>query len=188
MEACPPDARRLWSALAATEALRRTEKRDPGAARANGTTVRALIDERETTVCQLVAAAAKQALRASMSPETCANLQRLVSAVSNAGSSGADSAKAARYRADLAAALEGCAYTIPCWIMPTWRISQCLPATIASFDLVVLDEASQSDITALPALLRGKQVLIVGDGKQVSPTSAFVSEERIRQMQTTLTK
>ena len=72
--------------------------------------------------------------------------------------------------------------------MPTWRISQCLPATIASFDLVVLDEGSQSDITALPALLRGKQVLIVGDGKQVSPTSAFVSEERIRQMQTTLTK
>ena len=72
--------------------------------------------------------------------------------------------------------------------MPTWRISQCLPAEVGSFDLVVLDEASQSDITALPALLRGREVLVVGDGKQVSPTSAFVSEERIRQMQTRLTR
>lgn len=63
--------------------------------------------------------------------------------------------------------------------MPTWRVSQCLPPTVAAFDLVVLDEASQSDITALPALLRGAQVLVVGDGKQVSPSAAFVSEGRI---------
>ena len=31
--------------------------------------------------------------------------------------------------------------------MPPWRVSQCLPAVAASFDLVVLDEASQSDVT-----------------------------------------
>ena len=71
--------------------------------------------------------------------------------------------------------------------MPTWRISQSLPADVGSFDLVVLDEASQSDVTALPALMRGKQVLVVGDSKQVSPTVAFISEERIRKMQTYLT-
>ena len=135
-------------------------------------------------VCELVAASAKRALRRGMSAETCASLQRLVSAVSNtapssssAGGGGNDSGRSARYRQDLANALEGCASTIPCWIMPTWRISQCLPAHVGSFDLVVLDEASQSDIGALPALLRGAQVLVVGDGKQVSPTTAFVSEE-----------
>ena len=63
--------------------------------------------------------------------------------------------------------------------MPCWRIAQCLPAEAASFDLVVLDEASQSDLTALPALLRGKRILVVGDQKQVSPTAAFVSEATI---------
>jgi len=34
-----------------------------------------------------------------------------------------------------------------------------LPATLRSFDLVVLDEASQSDARELPALLRSKKVL-----------------------------
>ena len=94
-----------------------------------------------------------------------------------------DSVKGARYRADLADALRGCVSTIPCWIMPTWRVSQALPPTVGAFDLVVVDEASQSDISALPALLRGAQVLVVGDGKQVSPTTAFVAESRIRQLQ-----
>jgi len=46
--------------------------------------------------------------------------------------------------------------------MPTWRISESLPSTLASFDLVIFDEASQSDIGALPALLRAKKVLIIG--------------------------
>ena len=49
-------------------------------------------------------------------------------------------------REDLAAAMATCADAIPCWIMPTWRISQCLPARLAAFDLVVLDEASKHDV------------------------------------------
>jgi superfamily I DNA and/or RNA helicase len=71
---------------------------------------------------------------------------------------------------------------VPCWIMPTWRISESLPATLASFDLVIFDEASQSDISAMPALLRAKKVLVVGDDKQVSPTAAFIEEQKIRSL------
>jgi very-short-patch-repair endonuclease len=71
---------------------------------------------------------------------------------------------------------------VPCWIMPTWRISESLPATLGSFDLVIFDEASQSDISALPALLRAKKVLIVGDDKQVSPTAAFIEEQKLRSL------
>ncbi|KKL50124.1 hypothetical protein LCGC14_2308650, partial [marine sediment metagenome] len=51
-----------------------------------------------------------------------------------------------------------------------------------SFHLVIIDEASQSDITALPAILRAKKLLIVGDDKQVSPTAAFLAEEKILQL------
>ena len=50
--------------------------------------------------------------------------------------------------------------------MPTWRVSQCLPATLRSFDLVVIDEASQSNVGAVLPLLRATRVLVVGDGKQ----------------------
>jgi very-short-patch-repair endonuclease len=47
------------------------------------------------------------------------------------------------------------------------------------FDLVIIDEASQSDISSLPAILRGKKLLVVGDHKQVSPSAVGISEGKI---------
>ena len=44
-----------------------------------------------------------------------------------------------------------------------------LPAELGIFDLVIVDEASQSTLSALPALFRARQILVVGDDKQVSP-------------------
>ena len=66
--------------------------------------------------------------------------------------------------------------------MPSWRVSELMPAELEMFDLVILDESSQSDITTLPALLRGKQILIVGDDQQVSPCDGFVKEEVLEQL------
>jgi very-short-patch-repair endonuclease len=54
-----------------------------------------------------------------------------------------------------------------------------MPAQLGIFDLVIVDEASQSDIWALPAVLRGKKILVVGDDKQVSPSGGFVSASKI---------
>jgi len=71
-----------------------------------------------------------------------------------------------------------CSRFIPCWVLTTSQISDYLPSECL-FDLVIIDEASQSDVTVLPGMLRGKQWLIVGDGKQVSPTECFVSEDQI---------
>ena len=90
--------------------------------------------------------------------------------------------RAQRFRRDAREAMERSYSAVPCWIMPTWRVSESLPAVLGSFDLVIVDEASQSDISALPALVRGKKVLIVGDDKQVSPTAAFVEERRLLQL------
>jgi very-short-patch-repair endonuclease len=90
--------------------------------------------------------------------------------------------RARRFRQDARNAMDKSYAAVPCWIMPTWRISESLPASLGSFDLVIIDEASQSDITALPALLRGKKVLVVGDDKQVSPTAAFVEERKLLQL------
>jgi transcription elongation GreA/GreB family factor/very-short-patch-repair endonuclease len=90
--------------------------------------------------------------------------------------------RAARFRGDARKAMENCYSAVPCWIMPTWRVSEHLPAELGSFDLVIVDEASQSSIEALPALMRGTQLLIVGDDRQVSPTAAFIEERRILQL------
>jgi very-short-patch-repair endonuclease len=71
---------------------------------------------------------------------------------------------------------------VPCWVLPEWRISETLPPDLGLFDLVIIDEASQSDIWALPALLRGKKLLVVGDHKQVSPSAIGVPEEKIKEL------
>jgi transcription elongation GreA/GreB family factor/very-short-patch-repair endonuclease len=81
-----------------------------------------------------------------------------------------------RYRREAREAMKKAVGAIPCWIMPHWRISETLPADLGRFDLVIIDEASQSDIWALPALLRGKKILVVGDDKQVSPSVIGKSE------------
>ena len=91
-----------------------------------------------------------------------------------------------RHRQAYLEAFEQCVRYIPCWILTTNQINDYLPAEFGLFDLVIIDEASQSNITALPSMLRGKQWLVVGDGKQVSPTESFVSEEQIESLRATL--
>ena len=67
----------------------------------------------------------------------------------------------------------------PVWIMPEYKIPEQLPAKFGDFDLVVLDEASQSDITALSALARGKKILVVGDEEQVSPSVVGIAVQKV---------
>ena len=86
---------------------------------------------------------------------------------------------AGRYRRDAQQAMVDAQAAVPCWIMSHARVSESLPATLGAFDLVIVDEASQSDLWALPAVLRGKQILVVGDDKQVSPEAGFVSSAKI---------
>lgn len=90
--------------------------------------------------------------------------------------------RAPRYRREAQEASEQASAAIPCWIMPHYRISESLPANFGSFDLVIIDEASQSDLTALPALLRAKKVLVVGDDKQVSPDTVGLKEDKIKDL------
>ena len=90
--------------------------------------------------------------------------------------------RAERYRRDARRAMTKANRAIRCWIMPHWRVSESLPSELALFDLVIVDEASQSDLWALPALLRAKKLLIVGDNKQVSPSAIGVREVDVRQL------
>jgi very-short-patch-repair endonuclease len=87
--------------------------------------------------------------------------------------------RAIRHRRNAREAMARAYQAVPCWVLPEWRISETIPAEVGLFDLVVIDEASQSDIWALPALLRGQKLLVVGDHKQVSPSAIGVPEQQI---------
>jgi very-short-patch-repair endonuclease len=62
----------------------------------------------------------------------------------------------------------------PCLLMSPLSVAQYLDAAHANFDVVVFDEASQIPVwDAVGAIARGKQLVVVGDPKQLPPTSFF---------------
>ncbi|MGO4107902.1 DUF3320 domain-containing protein [Paenibacillus sp. YAF4_2] len=62
----------------------------------------------------------------------------------------------------------------PCMLMSPISAAQYLDTNSAKFDLVIFDEASQVPTAqAVGALARGHQAVIVGDPKQLPPTSFF---------------
>lgn len=66
----------------------------------------------------------------------------------------------------------------PCLLMSPLSIAQYLPADTADFDVVVFDEASQIPVwDAIGAMARARQVIMVGDPKQLPPTSFFERAE-----------
>jgi very-short-patch-repair endonuclease len=114
------------------------------------------------------------------SPSIRAALQSYLAAIQRIGKG--TGKRAVRFRQDARDAASQANPAVPCWIMPHYRISESLPAELGCFDLVVIDEASQSDLTALPALLRAKKVLVVGDDRQVSPEGVGLEEEKVRNL------
>ena len=58
---------------------------------------------------------------------------------------------------------------VPVWIMPLSRVYESFDARETKFDVVIIDEASQSDVTALAALYLGREHIVVGDKEQVTP-------------------
>jgi very-short-patch-repair endonuclease len=107
-------------------------------------------------------------------------LRRFLNAIRLSGSG--KGVRAQRYRGDAKKAMNDCIDSVPCWIMPTWRVAESLPPRIGVFDLVIIDEASQSDVIALPVLLRAKKTLIVGDDRQVSPSPIGLEERKLLQL------
>jgi superfamily I DNA and/or RNA helicase len=62
---------------------------------------------------------------------------------------------------------------MPCWFASPESVSAIFPME-SMFDLVIFDEASQCYAEkCIPALYRGKQVVIAGDDKQLSPSDLY---------------
>lgn len=62
----------------------------------------------------------------------------------------------------------------PVFMMSPLSVAQFLPAGALDFDILVIDEASQvQPIDALGAIARAKQLVIVGDERQLPPTRFF---------------
>jgi very-short-patch-repair endonuclease len=62
----------------------------------------------------------------------------------------------------------------PCWLVNPSVAAQIFPLQGGLFDVVIFDEASQCPIEqAVPAIMRGKILVVSGDEKQLPPTGFF---------------
>jgi hypothetical protein len=145
----PNDWRDAWDWAVASAYLNRIDDKDR---------LRCLAEERVRLDAelhkkfeQLVRERSYYELGRSMSGPIKASLMMFATAVRRAGKG--TSKSAARFRRDAQLAMAQCYGAIPCWIMPSWRVAEQLPGEVGTFDLVIMDEASQSDIRELPVLL-----------------------------------
>ena len=76
-----------------------------------------------------------------------------------------------------------CQKAVPCWIMPINKALESLDPRANKFDVAIIDEASQSDVSSLAILYMGKKLVIVGDDRQVSPMAVGVEEKKIASLQ-----
>ena len=66
----------------------------------------------------------------------------------------------------------------PCMLMSPLSVAQFIDLGNEKFDIVIFDEASQMPTSeAVGAIARGKALIVVGDSKQMPPTSFFTSSQ-----------
>lgn len=76
-----------------------------------------------------------------------------------------------RYRREAQHHLNQCYEAAPAWVMPLHRVWDTVDPVAEMFDVIIIDEASQCGVEAMPLLFLGKKVMIVGDDKQISPAA-----------------
>ncbi|GAB3507399.1 hypothetical protein GCM10027341_41900 [Spirosoma knui] len=63
---------------------------------------------------------------------------------------------------------------VPCWLASPESVSAMFPLRDDLFDLVIFDEASQCFAeNGIPAIARGRQIVITGDKQQLRPTDLY---------------
>ncbi|MBW2213797.1 MAG: DUF559 domain-containing protein [Deltaproteobacteria bacterium] len=85
----------------------------------------------------------------------------------------------ARFKQEAKNKLVECRSAVPVWIMPLSRVTECFDLATTRFDVVIIDEASQSDVLGLLAFALGRAVVVVGDHEQVSPYAVGQSTDRV---------
>lgn len=90
--------------------------------------------------------------------------------------------RAPRLRAELRGLLARAQNAVPVWIMPLARVAEGIAADTSRFDVVIVDEASQSDVMGLLAWYLGDQLAIVGDHEQVSPLGVGQNLDAIQKL------
>lgn len=96
------------------------------------------------------------------------HLDAWVMAVKKIGKTGKGK-RAMKFRKIAQQEMEHCKDSVPCWIMPLYKVAETIQPEQEMYDYVIIDEASQLGPDAIFLLYISKNIIIVGDDKQTSP-------------------
>lgn len=89
---------------------------------------------------------------------------------------------APRHRREAQGHLNECREAVPAWVMPLHRVWDTVYPAPNVFDVIIVDEASQCGVEALPLFYLGKKILIVGDDKQISPDAVGLPRDTVHRL------
>jgi very-short-patch-repair endonuclease len=89
---------------------------------------------------------------------------------------------AGRHRRAAREHMTQCRSAIPAWIMPIYRVAETMQPGSDAFDVVIIDEASQSGPEALFLLYLTQKIVVVGDDKQISPDWVGITRDDVEHL------
>jgi very-short-patch-repair endonuclease len=157
------------------------EVSDPGAERKLQTNLKQIRAEISDTLANL---AAELAWRHCINKMGDANYSSLIAWKNAIDRLGKGTGKyAERNRSIARDRLEECRGAVPAWVMPIHRILDTVKPAPGIFDVVIIDEASQSGPEALFLAYLAKQIVVVGDDKQIRPETIGLDQDQVHQLQ-----
>ena len=79
--------------------------------------------------------------------------------------------RAPKLRREARQLMKQCKGAVPVWVMPMTGVVENFDPHDTRFDVVIIDEASQVDVMGLIPLYMAREVVVVGDHEQVSPSA-----------------
>lgn len=144
---------------------------------------RRLVEQWETAMSRVASAKAWLAFLERLSPAQSAALQAWTNAVRSLGKGTGKSVRAVRLRQEARSYATQASSALPAWIMPRYKVVEMIRPDAEKFDVVIVDEASQSGIDSLFLFHIARQIVVVGDDQQISPNVGFIEAERIAALQ-----
>ncbi len=107
-------------------------------------------------------------------------LAAYASAIANAGQGTTDYGK--RHQRHARSAMQTAQGAVPAWIMPLRQVAETISPEPDSFDVVIVDEASQVGLNGLLLLWLAPRIIVVGDDRQCAPYYTGSKHDRITQI------
>jgi len=154
---------------------------DPGAERKIQKTIKSIKEGISDTLAKLAAELAWKHCIKKMGDTHYASLIAWKNAIAKLGMGTGKYAE--RNREIARERLEQCRGAVPAWVMPIHRILDTVKPTSEIFDVVIIDEASQSGPEALFLSYLARQIVVVGDDKQIRPETVGLNQDQVHQLQ-----